>query len=129
MTKERRLAIEMWEFVIARFGTQNVYNLKQVFAAGYPEIDWQSDCWFCQYCRRDYRYAHPGREGIDHTQNNCERCPIYKYEIAHGNYPLEVDACGCDEDAWYKAPLYARADVGDVKAAKIILRLLKGEKV
>lgn len=129
MTKERKLAIEMWEFVLARLGVRNAYHLKQIFAAGYPEIDWQNDCWFCQYCRRDYRKEHPGREGLDHERNNCELCPIFKYEQAHGNYPLEEDACGCDEAAWHEAPLYARAEEGDKEAARIILRLLKGEKV
>lgn len=132
MTKERKLAIEMWEFIVEHWDKASVYRLKERFANSCDEIiiNWQNNCWFCEYCRRDHRYGHPGREDIDRRTNNCECCPLYKYEIAHGNYPTEDDACGCASDHWHKEPLFARAQLGHSKeAAEIILKLLKGEEV
>lgn len=130
MTKERRIAIEMWEFIIRNFDESDAHSLKEAFANMHPEIDWQNNCWFCEYCRRDHRYGHPGREGIDRCANNCECCPLYKYEIAHGNYPESEDACGCSYTDWNNDPLFERAqEGGDKEAAEIILKLLKGEEV
>ena len=131
MTKERKLAIQMWEFIIEHWNEAAAADLKKTFANRHPGIEWENDCWFCEYCRRDYRWHHPGREGIDWRANNCELCPLYKYEIAHGNYPVDEDedACGCSFDDWNSDPLFSKVLFrGDKEAAEIILRLLKGEK-
>ena len=130
MTKERKIAIEMWEFIVEHWSEDDVYALKQRFVNTHPEINWQNECWFCEYCRRDHRYEHPGREGIDHHANNCELCPLYKHEIAHGNWPNEPDACGCSYAFWHSEPLFSRAQFNqDKRSSKIILKLLKGEEV
>lgn len=126
MTKERRLAIQMWEFVIEHFDESDVYSLKQAFSERHPEIEWQNDCWFCEYCRRDYR-NHPGRESISSRANNCQLCPLYQYEIEHGNYAMRGDACGCDRSDWHYEPLFSRAQFRQSKrAAEMILKVLKG---
>lgn len=129
MTKERRIAIEMWEFIIEYLHEDNVHDLKESFAERHPEVTWQNNCWFCEYCRRDRRSFHPGRQDIDRHANNCECCPLYQYEIAHGNYPIDEDACGCDQSSWHYYPLFAKVQsLKDKEAAEKILRLLRGEK-
>ena len=47
MTKERRLAIEMWEYVKSR--CSKIETCKAEFLQKHPEIKWRSNCWFCQY--------------------------------------------------------------------------------
>lgn len=129
MTKERRIAIKMWEFVVEHLHEDDVYDLKESFTEIHPEVAWQNDCWFCEYCRRDRRSFHPGREHIDMHANNCHLCPLYQYEIEHGNYTTSEDACGCENSSWHSYPLFAKVQhLKDQEAAEKILRLLKGEK-
>ena len=67
MTKERKLAIQMWEYIKDKiddfdpsiyykdedlgFGKFQCYilSLKHEFLKSY-DIKWENDCWFCSYC-------------------------------------------------------------------------------
>lgn len=68
MTRERRLAIQMWEEVKERLPEWYLYDkyslalvlqtYKRQFCADHG-LNWAYNCWFCQYIR-------PG----------CKRCPL-----------------------------------------------------
>lgn len=62
MTKQRRLAIQMWEEIVKKLKKgDKLFNLvifKMLFCKKH-NLDWVNDCYFCQYCR------------------SCTRCPIY----------------------------------------------------
>lgn len=97
MTRERRLAIKMWEGIrdsladkpkdVSNFYFVTTY--KRFFCRLY-NLKWDSCCWFCQYIRKKYL---------------CKRCPLkycFKddsyYQIAMDIYDLHtvqerVDAC------------------------------------
>lgn len=129
MTRERRIAIAMWEFIVEHFNENDVAFLKEVFIGSYPEINWHNNCWFCEYCRRDFR-PHPGRDGIEPACENCQLCPLYRYEIAHGNHTTVEDACGCCSSDWLKEPLFTKAQLRhSKKAAETILMLMQGAKL
>lgn len=106
MTKERKAAIEMWESIVCQLPC-HVGCYKQAFMEHYS-YEWQNDCWLCQYCRKDYRSDHIGRENIESEANKCESCPLYKYEIARGNVPIKEDACGCEDSDWLCKTLWGK---------------------
>ena len=63
MTKERRLAIEMWEEIVkmCQYGYSkskfNIVSFKDKFCRKH-KLNWANSCYFCQYCR------------------SCSKCPI-----------------------------------------------------
>ena len=134
MTKERKVAIEMWESLVGQLPVISSFSYsccayKEAFMESYP-YEWQNSCWLCEYCRKDYRFGHVGREDFASTENHCEACPLYKYEIARGNIPIVKDACGCANSDWDSETLWGKVYINkDVEAAKIILSILKGEKI
>lgn len=126
MTKERRLAIEMWEQIVEALehDSRNVYEevnqIKARFCCEHT-LNWKCECWFCQYVRQDWR-AMPSREAISKRVNGCQKCPLYK---EHED-SLDYDECGCTND---KQTLWTRvSDYEDVEAARRILELLRGNK-
>ena len=127
MTKERRLAIEMWERIVEELenGKLNVSpsimvdDIKTRFCMS-NNLHWKCNCWFCQYVRHDYRPM-KSREYIQHESNGCQNCPLYK---EHG-YMLDDDECGCTHRV---NTLWNRVSaLGDASAAKYIAKLLKGK--
>ena len=65
MTRERKLAIEMWEEVkkqLPGWKCDVVFALKTLKANFCRQngLDWRYDCWFCQYVRDD-----------------CHKCPLH----------------------------------------------------
>ena len=53
MTKQRRLAIQMWQEIVdkCRSGEDfNVVIFKMEFCKKH-NLNWINDCYFCQYCR------------------------------------------------------------------------------
>ena len=129
MTRERRLAIKMWEQIVRALenGEHNPRYAKPIVSVikdGFCEehqLNWKCDCWFCQYVRKDWRYM-PTREDIPKPVNGCQRCPLYKEQ----KDILDYDECGCTND---KETLWIKVyRDGDVDAAKRILALLRGNK-
>lgn len=130
MTKERRLAIEMWEQIVkalengehdSSFGDSEAVPIKSRFCHEH-NLDWKCECWFCQYVRKDWRYDMPSRADIPEHSNRCQKCPLYK---EHKDI-LDYDECGCTDN---KETLWLKVDRdGDVEAAKRILELLRGSK-
>ena len=128
MTKERKLAIGMWEYILQHLGEKRIGALKSDYLKlmNEPKDKWLNACWFCQYCRRDWNPNIPGRENISRDRNNCRLCPIYKYELEQGDIPDEdEDICGCDTE--YDTLYDKIVHYDNVSAAETILALLKGE--
>lgn len=128
MTKERRLAIEMWEQIVEaleqgkhdkRYARPIASVIKDEFCEAH-NLKWKCNCWFCQYMRHDYRDI-PSREHIRKGWEGCQHCPLYH---EHEDI-LGYDECGCTET---KETLWKQVwEDRDVYAAKRILELLKGE--
>lgn len=132
MTKERRLAIEMWEQIEAgiKDGTLRtgvaIDRAKSRFCDE-NDLEWKCECWFCQYIRKDFRQGLPSRENVDVRANCCYECPLYKYLASQ--HALRLDECGCQTDS-SETSLYARVLYQtDVEAVELIIKALKGEKI
>ena len=74
MTRERKLAIQMWEEIkdaiikakrVSDIDNLAIVRLKAVFC-GDHDLNWDYDCWFCKYVRY---YDDVHGEG-------CQRCPL-----------------------------------------------------
>ena len=75
MTKERRLAIQMWQEIVdkCRSGEHfNVARFKDVFCKKH-NLNWLSDCYFCQYCRA------------------CSQCPLGSCMLIYPKICIEHD--------------------------------------
>lgn len=62
MTKERKLAIEMWKGIRERIKTSSwidyssIFDYKLLFCKSH-NLNWKDQCWFCQYIRRHYPFC------------------------------------------------------------------------
>ena len=101
MTKERKIAIEMWKYIRDNYktyreyrdtyeGEDAVHNLKMDFLKG-KGINWAMNCWFCEYIGHRGRYLGTSR---------CKLCPLKDCDrgpylmLTHGcTQPLYVEAC------------------------------------
>ena len=119
MTKERKLAIKIWEGIVEHCKDED-FNLDYAKEAA-SKYNWKFDCWFCQYVRSSERHA---------PYNGCAKCPLFHYEIKRGNVPRHSGACGCCYYDWQQPTLYyCVRKYKDKTAAEIILRLLRGGKL
>lgn len=127
MTKERRLAIEMWEQIVEVLENGEpgkcylpiINSIKEDFCKAH-NLEWKHYCWFCQYVRRDWRPYLSSREEVPKYWNGCQRCPLYKERADI----LGDDECGCTDD---KNTLWKQVtDSYNVYAARRILELLRG---
>lgn len=94
MTKERRIAISMWTEIARMLENGEVFPItavKTCFLDG-TGIEWQNDCWFCQYMRRDYREELPSRREIHRAAEGCDGCPLFRNSYEK----LAEGVCGCD---------------------------------
>lgn len=127
MTKERRIAIKIWEelkaFILSspQNVTGNIFVAKKhLVTAGY-DMHWDCSCWFCQYVRKGVRNA----DGFT-IDEGCDKCPLHK--LAHA----APGDCGCHLHL-QQAP-YARlaSDYTDnavkAEACDTIIKALKGEE-
>lgn len=119
MTRERRLAIQMWEEIKKAvidakrpmdINAEFVAQFKYVFCAKH-EISWLHGCWFCKYVR-----YHDNLHG-----EGCQRCPL---SDGHKGAILGYES-GCCENA-YNRVLNARQRKTKLKACDEILRILYG---
>ena len=131
MTKERKLAIQMWEQIVTEIKNGALRSGVAIdrFKTRFCEehnLQWKCDCWFCQYVRRDYRAKLPSRKNVECSMNRCQECPLYKY--LSSQQALQPDECGCNTAM--SASLYLRVLYRlDVEAAELIMKALKGEEI
>ncbi len=119
MTRERRLAIQMWEMIrahirdVPRLKDVNVHfvsNLKRRFCIDH-DLMWRHECWFCQYVR--YLDSEHG-EG-------CQRCPL-----SDGNKGAIIGYdSGCHTNA-YTRVIDAKRRKTKLEACDEIIRILNG---
>lgn len=122
MTRERRLAIQMWEEIATEWEKGSIASLGTLQArfCRMNDLNWNCDCWFCQYVRKDFRSGLPSRHHIDSRTNGCQECPIYR-----DSPDARGDMCGCSRKAngvWSQLRI---GDVDRVKAARRIAELLR----
>ena len=103
MTKERRIAIDMWKWIRVNWDMYLDFKdreecpneedalllMKDTYLAD-KGVDWLSNCWFCEYIRLKPRY-----------RRGCSLCPLQScstgpYHTLANNptYEEYVDACG-----------------------------------
>ena len=148
MTKERKLAIKMWEDIKQRIltdtlprRTESFYLNKMLIAKEYGVswdnscgIKWDNACWFCQYGRRDYKNVGDYWEGVGKGkglgEEGCNLCPLAK---AHPQYdPSDAQHdCGCE---LFGSPFYIvcsryRSKEERAAACDLIIKALKGEPI
>ena len=127
MTKERKIAIKIWEEIKAFILSSPQDVTSRSFIAMKHSITrkhgmyWNCNCWFCHYVRKTVR----NDEGFI-VDEGCDRCPLHKLvRAAPGD-------CGCDIGL-AQAP-YARLanDWTDnaikAEACDMIIKALKGEE-
>lgn len=119
MTKERRLAMQMWEEIRAHIrdvkrpkdvDAQFIRELKDRFMQEH-ELNWPHGCWFCKYVRY---YDKTHGEG-------CQRCPL------SDGYSSTIlgETSGCADNAFHRV-LHARMRKTKLKACDEIIATLKG---
>lgn len=146
MTKERKIAIKMWEEIKQRILTDSLpcvaFNQsKRLIAKAYGvstpwekvcSLQWDNTCWFCQYVRRDYGRFGDFWEGNGKGlgEEGCNFCPLAK---AHPQYdPSDArHDCGC---MLPDAPYCVASNIFHSKeeraaACDTIIKALKGEKI
>ena len=75
MTKERRLAIQMWEEIVNKCKAGDDFSItsyKYDFCKEH-NLDWKYSCYLCQYCR------------------SCSNCPIGNCMLIYPKVCLEHD--------------------------------------
>lgn len=119
MTKERKLAIQMWEEIKAHIrdvkrpsdvDASFIWRIKLNFMTEH-NLDWMHGCWFCQYVR-----YHDEVHG-----EGCQRCPLSNGSAdAINGYDS-----GCSDNV-FATVLDARMRKTKLKACDEIIRILKG---
>lgn len=119
MTKERRLAIQMWEEIkeairetkrIKFIDSMFIASAKETFAKEH-NINWAHDCWFCTYVRY---------HDILHGEG-CQRCPL-----SDGSKGAIIgETTGCGRNAFNRV-LGAKQRKTKLKACDEIIRILNG---
>ena len=123
MTKERKLAIQIWTEIKEHIlhsehpvSGDGVLYRKTALNTRY-NVYWNYGCWFCHYIRTpDVPYD--GYSG-------CERCPLFKYA------KQQRGACGCDVGNRRAPYALLMSNATDnktkVEACDIIIAALKGK--
>ena len=102
MTKERRIAIDMWEWIRANWDMYLCFKdevegatseaalllMKEMYLDD-KGVNWASNCWFCEYIRSSQRHM-----------RGCRLCPLQScssgpyHTLANSpTYEEYVDAC------------------------------------
>lgn len=144
MTKERKIAIKMWEEIKQRILTdtlpsQMFYTSKTLIAEEYDvssdtscSIKWDNICWFCQYVRRDYKHFGDYWEGTGKGlgEEGCNFCPLAKAHPWYDPSDAHHD-CGCNlfGSPYRIASNLYRPKEERAAACDVIIKALKGEKI
>ncbi len=119
MTKERRLAIQMWEEIRVHIRDAGrltdiahaISRLKYWFMTEH-NLHWFHGCWFCQYVRYTDKIHGEG----------CQRCPLSD----GSSDAIQGYVTGCRNNAYDKV-LHARMRKTKLEACDEIIATLKGE--
>ena len=112
MTRERRLAIEMWRRIEDKIGRRffgirddvDLCKYKDRFVVKHVGHEWLNSCYWCHYINT--RASYP-------TKFRCEKCPLYKAD----------DCKTCNKGSF--AEVYIALIKGDFCKAKAYARRIK----
>lgn len=119
MTRERRLAIQMWEEIkyaiikaerVKDIDGSAVRRMKSIFCFNH-NLRWFENCWLCHYVR-----YHDELHG-----EGCQRCPL---SDGHKEAIIGVES-GCYKNA-YNRVIHAQTRNAKLKACDEIIRILNG---
>ena len=80
MTRERKLAIQMWQEIVDKCKAGDNFSvvmLKMEFCKKH-NLHWLNDCYFCQYC------------------DSCSSCPLGSCELIYPKVCLEHDVASAE---------------------------------
>lgn len=128
MTKERKLAIEMWQAMREKVSkgqiedALNMLKAKQMWLEAHG-IDWYCECWFCHYFRkaREDGYDDEEEEYEDESTEypgKTAKCPLNRYRPSRCDGQCTQYVIACKE----KYPMEQR-----LAAVDNIIKALKGE--
>lgn len=128
MTKERKLAIEMWQAMrelVSKGQIADALNMlkaKQMWLEAHG-IDWYSECWFCNYFRKDIEdgFSEDNEDCFDDEEeitSMTPKCPLNPYHPFRCHGRCEQYTIACNE----KYPMEQR-----LAAVDNIIKALKGE--
>ena len=119
MTKERKLAVQMWRMIreIVRRRKRPVsaielFEIKGDFCKEH-NIKWRHKCWFCQYVRNN----------MPDYDEGCQRCPLADKTDED---VMEGQRTGCDYGI-YDEVLYGKTVEVRVAACNKIIQALLGK--
>ena len=119
MTRERKLAIQMWKEIkktiidtkrLSDIDGLAIARLKCKFCIRH-QLNWLHDCWLCQYVRYKDKIHGEG----------CQRCPL---SDGSADAILGTET-GCIHNAFEKV-IHARKRETKIKACDEIIRILNG---
>lgn len=126
MTKERKLAIELWQAMREKVSNGEISDAIDMQLAKKDwleehDIEWYSECWFCHYFRKEIEDDNDDYYAEDeelHKDGKTSKCPLNRYRPSKclGSCVQYVIACK------HKYPLGQR-----LTAIDNIIKALKGE--
>ena len=123
MTKERKLAVEMWKIIRHSIENDNrlilsdIAEIKKEFCKKH-NLKWSSQCWFCTYVQKPI--VSEGR------RKGCSACPIGNFDNPLGS------VFGCNEGSLYAIVLNHINDYSTeerLEACDKIIKALEGKKI
>ena len=124
MTKERKLAIELWQSVREEISKGAIHNstdmllAKQQFLAEH-DVDWYCSCWFCHYFRKAVEDGEVVDDEEEYERTSATpQCPLNSRRGRHCDGYCEQYSIACNP----KYPMYKR-----LAAVDNIIKALKGE--
>ena len=119
MTKERRLAIQMWRMIREKVRRRkrpmtsfDLFHIKRDFCEKYG-LKWWHECWFCTYVRNNR----------DLHGEGCQRCPIADKT---DNDVMSGISSGCCRGLYHDV-LYGDTVAVRVLACNKIIQALQGK--
>ena len=139
MTKERKIAIKIWEelkqmILDDTLPSELFFVVKGKLASNKYNMSWTDSCWFCQYVRREYDrfgdfWEKTGKaKGLG--EEGCNLCPLAKAHPAYNPSDAGKD-CGCilAGAPWRIVSNNCRPKEERAAACDIIIKALKGEHI
>lgn len=121
MTKERKLAIELWQAMRKKVSDGEIADVLDMALAKRNWLEahnivWYHDCWFCNYFRQDIDDNFDDDE--EETTYKTSKCPLNRYRPSRCEGSCRQYTIACNR----RYPLEQR-----LAAVDNIIKALKGE--
>ena len=123
MTKERKIAIELWQAMKEKVSKGMISNAVDMLTAKNhwleeQGIDWYCSCWFCHYFRKAVEDGSDELGEDDESTSATPQCPLNARSPRHCDGHCEQYSIACNP----KYPMEQRLDAVDN-----IIKAFKGE--